>query len=92
VLMKVEATLSEYPGPWFMKGDSPSLVDLTYVPHLERMAASTAYWKVKNVLWTVLHCSSFLHIKYCSSLLHCCMRLLLSTDGILVYERFDKGR
>ncbi|CAN0497998.1 unnamed protein product, partial [Discosporangium mesarthrocarpum] len=22
-----------------------SLVDLTYVPHLERMAASTAYWK-----------------------------------------------
>jgi glutathione S-transferase len=61
VLMKVEAALSEYPGPWFLKGDSPSLVDLTYVPHLERMAASTAYWKVvKNVS----HRSAFLHLDH----------------------------
>lgn len=48
--------LASSPGPWFLPSaaqeaasGSPdegfSLVDLTYVPHLERMAASTAYWK-----------------------------------------------
>lgn len=57
-LDKVNAALSSSPGPWFLPSSaaedeaqtgSPdegfSLVDLTYVPHLERMAASTAYWK-----------------------------------------------
>lgn len=50
--------LGSSPGPWFLPSSAPadeastgspdegfSLVDLTYVPHLERMAASTAYWK-----------------------------------------------
>lgn len=55
VLDEVNAALASSPGPWFLPSseeaanESPdegfSLVDLTYVPHLERMAASTAYWK-----------------------------------------------
>ncbi|KAG5190153.1 putative glutathione S-transferase [Tribonema minus] len=45
VLMKVDSELAATPGPWFLGGDGPGLVDLTYVPHLERMAASCAYWK-----------------------------------------------
>lgn len=55
VLDDVNSALSSSPGPWFLPSSaseeekSPnegfSLVDLTYVPHLERMAASTAYWK-----------------------------------------------
>lgn len=55
VLDEVNAALASSPGPWFLPSSpdsankSPdegfSLVDLTYVPHLERMAASTAYWK-----------------------------------------------
>lgn len=55
VLDEVNSALSSSPGPWFLPSsaseeeESPdegfSLVDLTYVPHLERMAASTAYWK-----------------------------------------------
>lgn len=57
-LDQVNAALASSPGPWFLPSSasedeaatgSPdegfSLVDLTYVPHLERMAASTAYWK-----------------------------------------------
>lgn len=56
--MQVNTALAASPGPWFLPSPasadvaangSPdegfSLVDLTYVPHLERMAASTAYWK-----------------------------------------------
>ncbi|CAN0020194.1 unnamed protein product [Scytosiphon promiscuus] len=57
-LDEVDAALASSPGPWFLPSSAPageagtespdegfSLVDLTYVPHLERMAASTAYWK-----------------------------------------------
>ncbi|CAM9332650.1 unnamed protein product [Ascophyllum nodosum] len=55
-LDEVNAALASSPGPWFLPSsaqeaatgspdDGFSLVDLTYVPHLERMAASTAYWK-----------------------------------------------
>ncbi|CAM9555828.1 unnamed protein product, partial [Sphacelaria rigidula] len=55
-LDQVNDALASSPGPWFLPSaaqeaasGSPdegfSLVDLTYVPHLERMAASTAYWK-----------------------------------------------
>lgn len=55
VLDEVNSALASSPGPWFLPSSSSeeeespdegfSLVDLTYVPHLERMAASTAYWK-----------------------------------------------
>lgn len=44
-LHKVDAALGEKPGPWFLGGDAPSLVDLQYVSHVERMVASVAYWK-----------------------------------------------
>lgn len=57
-LDEVNSALASSPGPWFLPSsasedeaangspdDGFSLVDLTYVPHLERMAASTAYWK-----------------------------------------------
>ncbi|CAM9731997.1 unnamed protein product [Phaeothamnion confervicola] len=59
-LDEVDRALGETPGPWFLgpypgNGGSPggianadcgpSLVDLTYVPHLERMAASAVYWR-----------------------------------------------
>lgn len=56
VLDEVNSALASSPGPWFLPSSASeeqgeeslegfSLVDLTYVPHLERMAASTAYWK-----------------------------------------------
>lgn len=44
-LDEVNAALAATPGPWFLGGDVPSLVDLQYVSHVERMAASLAYWK-----------------------------------------------
>ncbi len=31
---------SSVPGPWFLGGQTPSIVDLQYVSHVERMAPS----------------------------------------------------
>ncbi len=45
VLRRVDAALGETEGPWFLEGDAPSLVDLQYVSHVERMVASLLYWK-----------------------------------------------
>jgi len=47
MMQAVEASLGEVEGtPWFMNfTDGPSLVDLQYVSHVERMAASVPYWK-----------------------------------------------
>lgn len=47
VLQRVEAALGEVKGvPWFLDfTDGPSLVDLQYVSHVERMIASVPYWK-----------------------------------------------
>jgi len=42
---QVDAALGETEGPWFLGGDRPSLVDLQYVSHVERMCASLPYWK-----------------------------------------------
>ena len=42
---KVDAALGELQGPWFLGGDTPSIVDLQYVSHIERMNASCLYWK-----------------------------------------------
>jgi glutathione S-transferase len=46
-LRKVDSALGDTPGPWFLGGPAPSLVDLQYVSHVERMVASLAYWKVR---------------------------------------------
>ena len=40
-----DAALGELPGPWFLGGNFPSIVDLQYVSHVERMNASCLYWK-----------------------------------------------
>ena len=42
---KVNEALGELPGPWFLGGDTPSIIDLQYVSHVERMNASCLYWK-----------------------------------------------
>ena len=44
-LGQVDAALGETPGPWFLGGEAPSIVDLQYVSHIERMNASVLYWK-----------------------------------------------
>lgn len=44
-LDQVDAALGQTDGPWFLGGDRPSLVDLQYVSHIERMCASVPYWK-----------------------------------------------
>jgi glutathione S-transferase len=41
-LDEVDRELRATPGPWFLS--SLSIVDLTYVTHVERMCASVAYW------------------------------------------------
>ena len=45
----MDIALSEQPGPWFLGGDRPSVVDLQYVSHVERMNASVLYWKGLNL-------------------------------------------
>ena len=42
---QVDAALRSTAGPWFLGGDAPSLVDLQYISHIERMLASLLYWK-----------------------------------------------
>ena len=44
-LETVDKALGETSGPWFLGGDAPSLVDLQYVSHVERMVASLLFWK-----------------------------------------------
>lgn len=44
-LKQVDEALGETEGPWFLGGESPSLVDLQYISHVERMLASLLYWK-----------------------------------------------
>ena len=44
-LRQVDAALGESQTPWFLGGSGPTLVDLQYVSHVERMVASVAYWK-----------------------------------------------
>ena len=41
----MDEKLGQYEGPWFLPGDAPTLVDLQYVTHLERMNASCLFWK-----------------------------------------------
>ena len=44
-LSAVDEALGETAGHWFMGGDAPTIVDLQYVSHVERMNASALYWK-----------------------------------------------
>jgi len=44
-LDKVDKALGSTPGPWFLGGERPSIVDFQYVSHVERMNASCLYWK-----------------------------------------------
>merc|ERR1719401_701208 len=48
-MQAVETALGESKGPWFLATDGPSLVDLQYVSHVERMAASVPYWKGEQI-------------------------------------------
>uniref|UniRef100_A0A7S4KL82 GST N-terminal domain-containing protein n=1 Tax=Guillardia theta TaxID=55529 RepID=A0A7S4KL82_GUITH len=41
----VDEALTSSPGPWFLGGDNPSIVDLQYISHIERMIPSCLYWK-----------------------------------------------
>jgi len=61
-LDKVDQALQETQGPWFLGGSTPSIVDLQYVSHVERMAPSALYWKGFTVRggdaekrWPALH-------------------------------------
>jgi len=44
-LTQVNSALEATEGPWFLGGDSPSIVDFAYVTHIERMIPSLLYWK-----------------------------------------------
>jgi len=44
-LDKVNEELGVAAGPWFLGGELPSIVDMQYVSHVERMVASCLYWK-----------------------------------------------
>lgn len=51
-LDKVEVALSRNPdSPWLLDvpGGGPSIVDLQYISHVERMTASVLYWKGINI-------------------------------------------
>lgn len=46
-LMRVDDALGSTSGPWFLggAGTSPSIVDVQYISHVERIVASVLYWK-----------------------------------------------
>mmetsp|Transcript_45809 Transcript_45809/g.55600 ORF Transcript_45809/g.55600 Transcript_45809/m.55600 type:complete len:338 (-) Transcript_45809:241-1254(-) len=44
-LGKVDSELRKTPGPWFFESSHPMMIDLIFVSHIERMLASSAYWK-----------------------------------------------
>jgi glutathione S-transferase len=48
-LREVDEALGATQGPWFLGGDAPSLVDLQYVSHMERIIASVLHWKGLSV-------------------------------------------
>ena len=42
-LDRVDQALGETDGPWLLGGESPSIVDMQYISHVERMAASVSW-------------------------------------------------
>ena len=51
-LKRVDEALGRAPGPWFLGSDHPTLVDLQYISHIERMLASLIYWRGLKVRGT----------------------------------------
>mmetsp|Transcript_48363 Transcript_48363/g.146076 ORF Transcript_48363/g.146076 Transcript_48363/m.146076 type:complete len:514 (-) Transcript_48363:121-1662(-) len=49
VLDLIDKALGATTGPWFLGGDAPSIVDLQYISHMERIIASVLYWKGLNL-------------------------------------------
>lgn len=47
LLLQVNQELTVTSSPWFL--DELSIVDLTYITHIERMCASVAYWSGKQI-------------------------------------------
>jgi glutathione S-transferase len=45
VLEQVNNMLCIKPGPWFLGGNAPSIVDINYITTLERVIPSVLYWK-----------------------------------------------
>lgn len=45
MLKIVDRALGESPGPWFLGGDAPSLLDIHFVTTMERLVASCVYYK-----------------------------------------------
>ena len=54
-LSRVDALLGTTPGPWFLGGDNPSVIDFQYVVHVERMIAAVLYWKGVRLRRTGAH-------------------------------------
>lgn len=49
-LTKVDDALASTSGPWFFDdADHPTMMDFIYVSHVERMLASSAFWKGLNL-------------------------------------------
>ena len=44
-LEKMNRALGDSDGPWFLGGTDPSLVDILFIPMVERMIPSVLYWK-----------------------------------------------
>ena len=47
-LKRVDEQLRSTPGPWFFSSEEfnyPTMIDFIYISHIERMLASSAYWK-----------------------------------------------
>ena len=42
-LIRVDDALGSTSGPWFLGGMSPSIVDVQYISHVERIVASVLY-------------------------------------------------
>jgi glutathione S-transferase len=57
-LARVDHELSATDGPWFLGGEAPSLVDLQYVTHMERIIPSVLYWKALSIR----HTGNFPHL------------------------------
>ncbi|CAB9509865.1 IN2-1 homolog B [Seminavis robusta] len=52
-LAKVDQELSVTDRPWFLGGDTPSLVDIQYIADMERIIPSVLYWKG----WDIRSCT-----------------------------------
>lgn len=49
MLERINVELESTTGSWFLDGDTPTLVDIMFIPTIERMIASALYWKGARV-------------------------------------------